>query len=279
MSSSSASGSGPGGDSGSDEGRGSMQSIACGFYNAFSKWQWQFPLCLKQVVVAFKRFVSTMSSASGSGSGGVHSIARTSQTLGLRVAPWKSDYIAYNYAAFVGKYGDGAWDIWSNSAKVTDRNCNWRVCWVRLGEEIRKCPVAKLRTCGSSPINTLLELCHCSSTEIECFIDLNDIAGTTNERSAKKVLDYFVDDPCSWRLDANSGELDLVDRLDIIHLQWLVPDHCWWSWYNARHYNGAIPLRREPSGTPFDSMTNSIILDIIRQQQHHQLHHTYIVGR
>ena len=176
---------------------------------------------------------------------------RIGQTLGLRVAPWESDYIAYNYAAFFKQYGDGAWDIWSNSAKVTDRNCNWRVCWVRLGEEIRKCPVAKLKTCGSGPIKTLLELCHRSSTEIECFIDLNDIAGTTNERSAKKVLDYFLDHTCSWQMEAcNSGDLDLVDRLEIIHLQWLVPRGCWWSWYNARHNIGVI------SETSSDTNTN-----------------------
>ena len=179
------------------------------------------------------------------------------ETLGLRVPPWDPDYIAYNYAAFFERYGDGAWDIWSNSAKVTDRDCNWRVCWVRLGEEIRKCPVAKLETCGSGPIKTLLELCHRSSTEIECFIDLNDIAGTTNERSAKKVLGYFLDDTLSWENQVESGDLDLVDRLEIIHLQWVVPPRCWWSWYNARRYTGVIPLTREPSESSSDTSTNS----------------------
>lgn len=180
----------------------------------------------------------------------------SSEILGLRVAPWDSDYIAYNYAAFCERYGDGAWDIWSNGEKVTDRDCNWRVCWVRLGEEIRKCPVAKLETCGSGPIKTLLELCHRSSTEIECFIDLNDIAGTTNERSAKKVLDYFVDETFLWERGVDFGDLDLVDRLEIIHLQWLVPRVRWWSWYNARHYIGYIPLMREPLESSSDTSTN-----------------------
>jgi hypothetical protein len=177
-------------------------------------------------------------------------------TLGLRVAPWDSDYIAYNYAAFFERYGGAAWDIWSNSAKVTDRDGNWRVCWVRLGEEICKCSVDKLKTCGSGPIKTLLELCHRSRTEIECFIDLNDIAGYTNDCSANKVLRYFLDDTRPWEIGVNSGDLDLVDRLEIIHLQWLISRDRWWSWYNARHYIGVIPLRREPSESPSDTNSN-----------------------
>ena len=164
------------------------------------------------------------------------------QTLGLRVVRWDSTYTAYNYAAFCEQYGDDAWNVWSNSEKVTDRECNWLVCWVRLGEEIRKCPVEKLKSCGSTPIKTLLELCHRSPTEIECLIDLNDIAGTTNRRAAEKVLDYFLDDTLSWDgAPVSSGDLDLVDRLEIIHLQWLVPRDRWWSWYNARQRSGIIP--------------------------------------
>ena len=176
--------------------------------------------------------------------------------MGLRVSPWDSDYIAYDYAAFFERYGDDAWDIWSNSEKVTDRDCNWRVCWVRLGEEIRKCPVAKLESCGSGPIKTLLELCHRSSTEIECFKDLNDIAGSTNERSAKKALGYFLDETFPWEREVDLGDLDLVDRLEIIHLQWLVPQARWWSWYNARHYIGVFPLRHESLESSSETSTN-----------------------
>ena len=64
---------------------------------------------------------------------------------------------------------------------------------MQLGEEKRKCPVGKLRACGSTPIKTLLGLCHRSPAKMECFIDLNDIAGTTNRRSAEAVLNYFLD--------------------------------------------------------------------------------------
>ena len=163
------------------------------------------------------------------------------ETLGLRVVRWDSTYTAYNYAAFCEYYGADAWDIWSHSEKVTDRDCNWLVCWVRLGEEIRKCPVEKLKSCGSRPIKILLELCIRSHSVIECFIDLNDIAGTTNRHSAEKVLAYFLDDDAYWIVMGNHGDLDLIDRLEIVHLQWLVRRDLWWSWHNARQRRGVIP--------------------------------------
>ena len=164
------------------------------------------------------------------------------ETQGLRVAPLDVTYTAYTYAAFCQYYGDEAGDIWSKSETVTDRECNWLVCWVQLGEEIRKCPVETLRSCGSTPIKTLLELCHRSPAEIECFIDLNVIAGTTNNNSAKAVLDYFLDDPVYWQRGyCHSGDLDLVDRLQIVHLQCLVPKEPWLSWFNARQRSGVVP--------------------------------------
>jgi hypothetical protein len=100
----------------------------------------------------------------------VHGI-KQKETQGLRIARWDTTFTAYNYAAFRQHYGDDAVDFWNQAEKVTDLECNWLVCWVQLGEEKRKCSVAKLRSCGSTPIKTLLELCHRSPAELECFID------------------------------------------------------------------------------------------------------------
>ena len=132
------------------------------------------------------------------------------------------DLHSVNYAAYCQHSGDDAVDYWNQAEKVTDLECNWLVCWVQLGEVKLQCPVAKLRSSGSIPIKTLLGLCHKSLAKLECIIDLNDIAGTTNRRSAEAVLNYFLDDTSHWEICPCSGDLDLVDRLQIVHLQWLV---------------------------------------------------------
>ena len=93
------------------------------------------------------------------------------ETQRLCMARSDTTFTAYNYAAFCQHYGDDAVDFWDKAVKVTDLECNWLVRWVQSGEEKRKCLVAKLRFCGSTPIKTLLELCHRPPAELECFID------------------------------------------------------------------------------------------------------------
>ena len=165
------------------------------------------------------------------------------QPRGLRVAPWDETCTAYNYDGFCKYYGGDAWAVWRRSEKVTDRYCNWLVCWVRIGNLTRKCPVEKLRSCGSRPIMTLLDFSAQSREVIECFVDLNEIAGTTNEESAAHLLQYFLDESMWWESHCpHSGDLDLVDRLQIVHLQWLVKPEIWWSWFHARQQCGVMPM-------------------------------------
>ena len=79
-------------------------------------------------------------------------------------------------------------------------------------------PRGEIEILWLDPIKTLLELCHRSPAKLECFIDFNDVAGTTNRHSAEAVLNYFLDDTSHWEMFPCSGDFDLVDRLQIVHL-------------------------------------------------------------
>ena len=89
-------------------------------------------------------------------------------------------------------------------------------------------------------------------SRIHCFVDLNALVGPTNPASAARVLDYFWDATAHWEgSGVQHGDLDLIDRLELVHLQWIVPPQLWWNWYHAREKVSQTVETSHGSGSTF----------------------------